>query len=425
MKYDEEFLHCINRIMDDEESGDKYELLMKAAALYPDISREVLAAYYMHMCSPDEPYKIFFPEKPTGGQQHVILMSHELTRTGAPVVLADMARVLVEKGMQVIVFSPSEGPLIRLFNDMGCIVIVQPILLRGRYDAADTLDGEDIILPRRLMERAEFTVFCTLVLHNVVKCFIDTDYKIYWWLHEASVSFRECRDVLPERLSDNIHVLAVCEYVEDKFREFDLPGYKGDILNYMVEDTEQQKPDKKDDIVRFVCVGTIDFRKGQDILVDAIKLLPMEYLRRTEFGFVGFKHSPYIVEKVLKLANAFPNVTCYDEMSREEVFALYEDIDCIVSPSRDDPMPVVLTENMRLGNICICSTATGTARYIRDGENGFVFESENAEELAEKIMYIADHIDMLAELKERSRAIYESRFMKERFVENMERLMLS
>ena len=50
----------------------------------------------------------------------------------------------------------------------------------------------------------------------------------------------------------------------------------------------------------------------------------------------------------------------------------------LISPSRDDPMPVVMTEGLMLQKICLCSTNCGTADYIEDGKNGFVFQSENA-----------------------------------------------
>lgn len=430
--YDVDFLSCINKIKDDSDAGDKLAGLIEAAELFRHISGELATAYHISMCASNEPYRLFFPDEelPSPKGESVILVSHELTRTGAPVVLADMARVFVEKGFLVVVVSSSDGPMTRVFNQMGCIVIVQPALEKGRYNTDEVLEADELVLLKSLMGYARFTVFCTLVLHNVVKHFIDTEYNIYWWLHEGTISFRDCRPLLPTRLSDNIKLLSVCEYVENKFAEFGLENYSGRILNYMVEDIENpealgRSSEKRDDIVRFVCVGTVDFRKGQDILVEAIKLLPLEYLKKTSFGFVGYKHNPYIVSKVEKLAEAFPNVVCYNEMSREEVFALYEDVDCIISPSRDDPMPVVLTENMRLGNICMCSSCTGTSFYIEDGQNGFVFINENAKQLSEKIMYIVDHYNELEGMKRKSRQLYEAYFTKERFVENLEKLILA
>ena len=111
-------------------------------------------------------------------------------------------------------------------------------------------------------------------------------------------------------------------------------------------------------------------------------------------------------------------------MSRAELYEEYEKADCIISPSRDDPMPVVLTENMRIGNICMCSTATGTSSYIENGVNGFVFESENIEEIAKQIMYVVDHKNQLFNIGENSRKIYEDNFSRTVFEENIKKLLL-
>ena len=39
--------------------------------------------------------------------------------------------------------------------------------------------------------------------------------------------------------------------------------------------------------IRFITIGYIEWRKGQDLLVDAIKRLPSEMIDITEFIFVG------------------------------------------------------------------------------------------------------------------------------------------
>ena len=88
-------------------------------------------------------------------------------------------------------------------------------------------------------------------------------------------------------------------------------------------------------------------------------------------------------------------------------------------PSIDDPMPVVATENFMLGNICLCSKNTGTATFIQDKKNGFVFESENIDELKEKIMYILDNLDELDQVKKNGEKIYKEYFEMDIFEKNI------
>jgi glycosyltransferase involved in cell wall biosynthesis len=51
----------------------------------------------------------------------------------------------------------------------------------------------------------------------------------------------------------------------------------------------------------------------------------------------------------------------------------------LICASRDDPMPVVVTEAMMFSKVCICSENTGSANIIQDGNSGFVYKdnSEN------------------------------------------------
>lgn len=419
------FMDKLDKFNDDSVNDNKIDLIYSLTNLYQNISNELKMAYNANLKFVPSKYDIYFPNKIKKNDKNVILVSHEMTRTGAPLVLKDLASVLIDKGYNVIVFSPAYGKLVEEYNNMGCIVIIQMDLLKGRYDDEIVLQESEIRLLANMISYSDFSVFCTLVLHNIIKFFIDTEYEIYWWLHEGSISFEQCYKLLPEKLSDNIHVLSVCEYVAKRFDQFNLNNYKGDILNYMVEDIDNYiRKESNSDKVNFICVGTIDYRKGQDLLLKAIEILPFDYLKRTTFTFVGSKHNPRIVEKLEKMTRMYDNISYQYDLTREDVFALYEKMHCIIAPSRDDPMPVVLTENMIIGNICMCSDHTGTADYIESGENGFVFQSENYIQIADQIKYITDYISELKNMGIKSRKIYEEHFTKERFVENVTRLIL-
>ena len=55
----------------------------------------------------------------------VLLMTHELSFTGAPLVLFYVAKILKEKGYLVVVFSTKDGELRREYVENGIMVIVQ------------------------------------------------------------------------------------------------------------------------------------------------------------------------------------------------------------------------------------------------------------------------------------------------------------
>lgn len=59
---------------------------------------------------------------------------------------------------------------------------------------------------------------------------------------------------------------------------------------------------------------------------------------------------------------------------------------------------------------CIVSDATGTAAYIRDGEDGFVFPCGNAQALAQKIAWCVENRDRLDGMGKNARLLYEKQF---------------
>lgn len=84
---------------------------------------------------------------------------------------------------------------------------------------------------------------------------------------------------------------------------------------------------------------------------------------------------------------------------------IFKQATCIVCSSRDDPMPVFMTEGMMMSKICICSENTGTATLIENGKNGFVYANNDYKELANKIMYVIDNNDKIDSLKIESRKL--------------------
>ena len=134
-----------------------------------------------------------------------------------------------------------------------------------------------------------------------------------------------------------------------------------------------------------------------------------------ELIIIGKKTTEKCVCMVLDLADRYENVRYIEELPRKEIFDLYRKVDCVVCPSREDPMPVVLTEGMALEKVCICSTETGTKAFIKEGVNGFVCRSNDAQDLAEKLKYIIDNKNDLIKIGKEGRKIYEREFSMESF----------
>ena len=102
-----------------------------------------------------------------------------------------------------------------------------------------------------------------------------------------------------------------------------------------------------------------------------------------------------------------------EELSREEIDGFFSEINVLVCPSRDDPLPTVVTEAMQRGIACIISDQVGQVEYIQNGVNGFIFKSEDIDELTNIMEQLIRNPSSINVIGENSRMIYEEYFSKE------------
>ena len=79
------------------------------------------------------------------------------------------------------------------------------------------------------------------------------------------------------------------------------------------------------------------------------------------------------------------NVTFVGQVPNAEIYHYLDGADIMVSSSRFDNMPVSILEGFKAGLVVIASNVGGIPYMIEDGQNGFLFESDNDREMAEKM----------------------------------------
>lgn len=380
----------------------------------------------------------------------IVMISHELSRTGAPVVFLDAARILKDAGYYVIMLSPMGGPLRKEICACGIPVIIDHCLLYGRCEQAELREVHRYQhwMTDSVVACADLIIANTAVLHNVVERYMRQKTPIIWWLHEGNVSFESFGDCMPVSLFDNVKVVYVSDYVREQLMASGI-SYPGIVMHYGVDDfaneirksaengvsAEERVPvgnnawkknrafdeDKTldENKIKFVMVGAVSERKGQDLLIDAINRLPLDYLNQCVFYFVGSPADSALYQRLEMLSNGTGYIKLCKSMPRDELISFYQECDCIICASRDDPLPVVLTEMMILGKACICSEHTGTASYITDGVQGYLFKNEDVDALVQKICLCVDHPEKLEAMGRASRNLYEEQFTTSVFERNL------
>ena len=176
---------------------------------------------------------------------------------------------------------------------------------------------------------------------------------------------------------------------------------------------------KKNKII-FALIGTITVRKAQDIYIEAIKNLSSEDREGAEFYIIGKVVDNNYTRKILKAIKGMNNIHSTGEMTRAQLSSFFSEIDVVVCPSREDSLPIVMTEAMMYRKPCIASDGTGTADYIVDGRNGFVCKTGDPIELKNKMQWFIRNPEIIDKMGEEARRTYEKYFTMEVFSQNLE-----
>ena len=358
-----------------------------------------------------------------GASKTVLAICHEFSMTGAPIVLLHLADVLKAQGYKIVIISPKDG---KLFRDeaekRGIITIYCPDLFET-----------DLVL--KLSGLFDKIIVQTLICYPVINMLKETGKDVMWWIHEGpEIYYGFIARALPRRLPDNIHVYCVGGYARRALK-CRYPRYRIHNLLYYSPDLKAAKSQESDiyklintDKKVFMLVGYYCRRKGQDILARAIDMLPEDVRKGSLFVFVG-KFAKEEKEKksgeyVVKISHKYPDSVIYSgELSIEQVYRLYSKIDFLICSSREDPMPVVITEAMSLGKPSICSENTGSAAIIKRHKAGMTY-GFNSPLMLKKRIDEAYHmpLDDYNKMSKRARRCYKHYFSREIFEKNVRKI---
>jgi len=109
-----------------------------------------------------------------------------------------------------------------------------------------------------------------------------------------------------------------------------------------------------------------------------------------------------------------------------EVAGIIKNLSVLVSAStKPDPLPRTLLEGMALGIPIVAPVIGGIPEQIRDGENGYLFEPENVEDMAKCISELLDNQERAKSFGLASLKMIRERFGISRYVNSVENIYKS
>jgi GT2 family glycosyltransferase len=335
----------------------------------------------------------------------LLFISHDLSSSGAPMMMLHAARWCEQNGFFVAVMSPKDGPLREEFEAAGIPLMVDPLIMTGHKSFGKFARDFDCVVAN--------TVFCS----PIVRALEEENLPVMWWLHETMVGEHYLREDPILRLALPRAALVVVPStataaVFQPFRE-ELVKCLPNAIPDMDMDLCVREPEES---LRFLLLGTIEPRKGQDIFVEALALLSPVLQNGATFQMTGRVMDPAFGDRVKAIGASSPNLTIADTLNHQEALKSLAAVDVVVFPSRDEAMPTVtMLEAMSLGKAIISTTVGSATEFLVDGKNALLVRPEAASELADAIARLIKHPELAVALGQSARATYQKHFTMDRF----------
>ena len=386
-----------------------------------------------------EPKQIKNPHKNIiKSNKRVVLLTHELSLTGAPVIIMEMASLFIKEGYSVNVLSPSDGPLRKDFEQRGIKVSV----LKGSFNRLESLERYLVKNPEPRRELIGFFKWVTL---NLLKAFKKTMFQIsriqfffkakgpilvnsiaawewaffclrhshatvIWYIHEtfdpkwiaseaADVFFR--KSILNGKLKMIFGSIATQRLWEKK-------GYSGEVKYWSgihKNDFLRKKNISNKKSKMILNVGSIGSRKGTRVLLEAFAFCRKHRLIQNDVTLYivgtpnpsGNQEARDLLLRTLR-KDLVGSVRLVGNISPKAVQSYYNEADIYVHASFFDCMPIGILSAMARGMPIVATDVDGCGEAIINEETGLLVPPRCPEQLAQAIARLVNNEKEVFEL---------------------------
>lgn len=205
-------------------------------------------------------------------------------------------------------------------------------------------------------------------------------------------------------------------FVADKPRKTFCNRYNFDKTNtffvYNGIEYKEYQPLSDYQRLKIVCVGTLNDRKNQLGILNAIQLLPEEQQKCIELTLVGDGDARPLLE--IESQKLFSKINFIGSSNNVEKYL--REANCFCLFSKSEGFPISILEAMRAGLPIIGSNIAGIPEQIIHNKTGFIVDLDNGQ-LSEVFRYVLNNITELHLLGENSRDLFVEKFTIDAMVE--------
>jgi GT2 family glycosyltransferase/glycosyltransferase involved in cell wall biosynthesis len=351
----------------------------------------------------------------------LLLVSHDLSLSGAPIIMSHLAKWCKRHGTFVVVMSPVDGPLREVLVEADIPLIVDPLLATG-YEAFTKFGSHLPVRSHRSFIRFARDFDC-IVANTIFAAPLIRDVRTegiphIWWLHEGLVGshFLKKYSVLPLVVGLAELIITPDNSGSRIYQAFARRPIR--VLPYGIPDVSKRRGvqrERQAGPLRFLLLGTIEHRKGQQTLLEALRYLPPDVLDGCEFLIVGRPHDAKLAGEIRAAAETSSHLCFREAVAHSDALLLIEESDVILCTSWDETGPLTLIEAMARGKAILSTKVGVVGENLIAEEDALFVEPGDAVTLAAAIQRLVRDPKLLRKLATNARNAYEEYFRLERF----------
>lgn len=341
-------------------------------------------------------------------QADLLFVSHDLSWSGAPLILFHVAQWCKANGFFVTVMSPKDGPAREKFLAADIPVIVDPLITTGHPSFTTFAQEFDCVIAS--------TIFGA----PVIRAAKSQQIPHFWWIHEGRIAEHYLNEDAELRRTFTLADLVVTPDTRSSLVYQPFASQPIRVLPYGIPDPQRSVETagrRERGPITFLLLGTVEQRKGQQVLLEALRRIRPELLQNAHFRIVGRAHDPLIADEIRRAAEQTIYLTYEEGVSPEEAHDLIRKADVVVCCSWDETGPLILMEALAFGKPILSTTVGAVSEYLSPGEDGLFFTPGDAAGLAEAIQRLVTEPKLLDDLGRTARRTYEKYFTFDRFAE--------
>jgi glycosyltransferase involved in cell wall biosynthesis len=155
----------------------------------------------------------------------------------------------------------------------------------------------------------------------------------------------------------------------------------------------------------FIYVGSIIPRKGLNFLLDACNHLKKQGYTDYTILIVGEGEQQEELQQFCQENDLTDCVQWVGRVNYGQLGSYFEKADVFVLPTLEDTWGMVVLEAMILGKPILCSKFAGASELITDEKNGYCFDPESPERLAEFMLYFIKQPEQVTAMGHQSKEL--------------------